>query len=114
MHEFAGGQLIRHVVMFKFRTGVTWSDPRAVAAERATASHPQHIEEILGWEFGRNLSSRPVAYDFVLIGTFADHAAVDRYLTHPDHLRGVRLWEAIATWVIADFAGATFESAENR
>jgi hypothetical protein len=107
MHESARGQFIRHVVMFKFRTGVTWSDPRAVAAERATAGHPQHIGEILGWEFGRNLSSRPVAYDFVLIGTFADHAAVDRYLTHPDHLRGVRLWEAIATWAIADFASAT-------
>jgi stress responsive alpha/beta barrel protein len=94
---------MRHVVLFRFRTGVTWADPRAVAAERATADHPRYIKDILGWEFGRNLSSRPIAYDFALIGTFADQAAIDRYLNHPDHLRGVRLWEEIATWVMADF-----------
>jgi hypothetical protein len=102
MHEFAQGRLIRHVVLFKFNTGVTWEDPRAVAAERVTANHPKHIEDILGWESGRNLSSRPVAYDFALVGTFADEAAIERYLNHPDHLRGVRLWGEIATWVIAD------------
>jgi hypothetical protein len=101
---------IRHVVLFRFRPGVTWDDPRAVAAEQATAGHPEHIEEIIDWESGRNLSVRPAAYDFALIGTFADQAAVDRYLGHPDHVRGVRLWDEIATWVIADFPGGRTSS----
>ncbi|WDO05343.1 Dabb family protein [Streptomyces murinus] len=98
--------MIRHTVLFRFRPEVDWSDARARAAEAATAGHPDHIEEILGWEFGRNMTERPVAYDFALIGTFADRGAVDRYLTHPDHVRGVELWREIATWVVADFAVA--------
>lgn len=98
--------MIRHVVLFRFRPGVDWSDARARAAEAATASHPDHIEEILDWEFGRNMTERAVAYDFALIGTFADREAIDRYLNHPDHVRGVELWKEIATWVVADFTVA--------
>jgi len=103
MRDFGHGQAIRHVVLFKFRPGVTWADPRAAAAEEATVGHPGQIEEILSWEFGRNLASRAAAYDFALIATFAGQAEVARYLNHPDHLRGVRLWQEIATWVVADF-----------
>ncbi|MFJ9646211.1 Dabb family protein (plasmid) [Streptomyces sp. HUAS TT3] len=102
--------MIRHTVLFRFKPGIDWSDPRAGAAEAATAGHPDRIEEILGWEYGRNLTDRPVAYDFALIGTFADREAVDRYLIHPDHVRGVGLWREIATWVVADFAAAGIRS----
>ncbi|MEV6731335.1 MULTISPECIES: Dabb family protein [unclassified Streptomyces] len=98
--------MIRHTVLFRFRPGVDWSDTRAQAAEAAAAGHPEQIEEILGWEFGRNMTERAVAYDFALIGTFADREAIDRYLNHPDHVRGVELWREIATWVVADFAVA--------
>ncbi|MCX5415807.1 Dabb family protein [Streptomyces sp. NBC_00059] len=94
--------MIRHVVLFRFRDGVDWSDPRAVEAEAATAAHPAHIPEILHWEHGRNLNSRAAGYDFGLIGTFADLPAIDRYLSHPDHQAGVAAWQAIATWVVAD------------
>jgi hypothetical protein len=95
--------MIKHVVLFKFCEGVDWTDPRAVDAEAATADHPRHIPEILGWEYGRNLNDRPQAHDFALVGTFADLDAVSRYLVHPDHRRGVRLWRSIADWVVADF-----------
>ena len=95
--------MIRHVVLFRFRDGLDWSDPRAAEAEAATAAHPAHIPEILGWEHGRSLNSRAIGYDFALIGTFADLAAVNRYLDHPDHRAGVDRWRAIATWVVADF-----------
>ncbi|MFJ1643384.1 MULTISPECIES: Dabb family protein [unclassified Streptomyces] len=96
--------MIRHSVLFRFRPGIDWSDPRARAAEAATASHPAQIKEILGWEFGRNLTERAAGYDFALVGTFGNLEAVDHYLNHPDHVRGVELWREIATWVVADFA----------
>jgi hypothetical protein len=94
--------MIRHVVLFRFRDGVDWSDPRAAEAEAATAAHPAHIPEILAWEHGRNLNSRAAGYDFALIGTFADLSAVERYLVHPDHRDGVAKWREIATWVVVD------------
>jgi hypothetical protein len=95
---------IRHVVLFRFRQGVDWSDPRASAAAQVTADHPRYIPEILNWECGRNLTDRAVACDFALVGTFADRAAVDSYLIDPDHQRGVELWREIATWVVVDYA----------
>ncbi|NUS16800.1 MAG: Dabb family protein [Streptomyces sp.] len=94
---------IRHIVLFKFKEGVTWSDPRAEEAEAATKGHPRWIPDIAGWQCGRNISDRPIAHDFALIGDFADQDAVDRYLVHPDHVRGADLWRAIADWSVVDF-----------
>ncbi|MFI2259779.1 Dabb family protein [Streptomyces tubercidicus] len=95
--------MLRHVVLFKLSPGVDWDDPRAQRAEVATRNHPQHIAEILSWECGRNTADRPIAYDFALCGTFSDADAVNRYLRHPDHVSGVDLWRAIATWVVVDY-----------
>lgn len=94
--------MIVHVVAFKFKTGVSWQDPRAAAAERVTHEHPRHIPEISHWTVGRNISERPVAYDFAVIGHFTDRARLDRYLVHPDHQRGVRAWREIGTWIVVD------------
>ncbi|GGM06052.1 hypothetical protein GCM10010129_57160 [Streptomyces fumigatiscleroticus] len=94
---------IRHVVLFKFKDGVSWSDPRAAEAEAATRQHPRHIPDIVNWQCGRNVAERSIAHDFALIGDFADQDAVARYLVHPDHVRGVELWRAIADWSVVDF-----------
>jgi hypothetical protein len=101
--------MIKHLVLFKFHDGIDWTDARAQQAEQVTRGHPAHIPEILGWEVGRNVSDRSQAYDFALIGTFADQTAVTRYLCHQDHQRGVRMWRDIATWVVADFNGPETE-----
>ncbi|MFF3909514.1 Dabb family protein [Streptomyces sp. NPDC001848] len=90
-------------MLFKFKDGVSWSDFRAQEAEAATRQHPQHIPDIVNWQCGRNVADRLVAHDFALIGDFADRDAVARYLVHPDHVRGVELWRAIADWVVVDF-----------
>jgi quinol monooxygenase YgiN len=94
------------MVSFTFRPGRSWDDPEAVAAERITENHWRHIPEILSWRVGRNTTPRAVAADFALIGRFADRAALERYLTHPDHQRGVRAWRELSTWVIADLEDA--------
>lgn len=94
--------MIRHVVCFRFRPGVSWTDPRALAAEQVTRDHPRHIAEILTWTVGRNTTPRSAAYDFALVAEFADRASLDRFMGHPDHQRGVAAWAEISTWVVVD------------
>jgi hypothetical protein len=94
--------VIAHIVCFRLRPGITWADPRAVAAEAVSHRHPEHIPEILSWSAGRNSTFRDVAYDFAVIGRFADRPALERYISHPHHLIGVRAWRELANWVVVD------------
>lgn len=95
--------MLNHVVLFKFHDGVSWDDPRAREAEQVSQGHPRHIPDIISWECGRNTTARDIGYDFAVLGRFADHDAIKRYLVHPDHVRGVELWRRIATWAVVDF-----------
>jgi len=94
--------MIRHTVLFKFRPGISWEDPRVERAEQITRALPIHIPEIKNWWVGRNIAKRENAYDLVLQGDFADQEALARYLTHPEHQRGVAAWRELATWVVVD------------
>lgn len=94
--------MISHIVCFRFQPGVTWADPRAVAAERISRGHPQHIPEIRSWTVGRNIADRAAAYDFALVGRFDDREGLERYMIHPDHQRGVSAWSELSTWVVVD------------
>jgi len=94
--------MITHVVCFRFRDGIDWDDPRASAAERITRGHPEHVPQILSWTVGRNVTDRPTGYDFAVVATFADLAALEAYQQHPDHRRGVRAWRELSTWVVVD------------
>jgi hypothetical protein len=94
--------VIIHVVVFKFANGVSWNDPRALEAERISLGHPQHIGEILRWTAGRNSSTRPDAYDFGVIGHFANRDSLRRYMMHPDHQRGIDAWSDLSTWIVVD------------
>lgn len=103
---------IRHIVLFKFDDGISWGDPRALAAEKITLEHPRHIPEIAGWQAGRSVAERAEGYDFALIGDFADHTALSGYMTHPHHQRGVTAWRAISTWVVADLDLGSVDAVE--
>ena len=94
--------MISHIVCFRFRPGVTWDDPRAERAAQISRAHPEQIPEIRSWSAGRNSTSRKVAYDFAVVGTFDDRAALGRYMDHPDHRRGVEAWTELSTWVVVD------------
>ncbi|MFF1453615.1 Dabb family protein [Streptomyces sp. NPDC058274] len=94
--------MISHIVCFRFLPGITWADPRAVAAEAISRAHPEHIPDIVSWSVGRNTTIREAAHDFAVIGQFEDRAALDRYRVHPDHQRGVRAWTELSTWVVVD------------
>ncbi|MEU9332939.1 Dabb family protein [Streptomyces sp. NPDC048290] len=95
--------MIRHLVLFKLNEGVSPDDPRVAAAVASFDGLDDRIEELREWELGRNISDRPIAYDFAINSVVEDPAALRRYLEHPDHQAGVALWRAVATWVVADF-----------
>jgi hypothetical protein len=94
--------VIRHIVLFKFKPGVSWDDPRAQEAERVAAKVGGEVPELHKWRFGRNISNRPISYDFAVIGIMDDEDALERYLAHPFHREATRLWREISDWVIAD------------
>jgi hypothetical protein len=94
--------VIRHIVLFRFKPGVGWNDPRAVAAERSTAKVGDEVPGVHAWRYGRNVSPREIAYDFYAEGLLDDMESVERYLVHPFHQESVQLWRELADWVIVD------------
>ena len=77
--------MIRHCVLFKFRTGVS-ADERAEIYAGLNALVGQ-IDGLLSATFGPNVSPEGLGQGFNdgFIMDFADEAARDRYLPHPAH-----------------------------
>jgi len=94
--------VIRHIVLFKLKPGRSWSDAAVQAAERTAQQVGQQVPELQYWYVGRNVSDRPVAYDYAAVGLLPDDAALRRYLEHPFHQQAIAEWREISDWVIAD------------
>ena len=96
--------MINHVVLIKFKPGVSDSDIDAL--EKSLDDLPNRIVEIQTYEFGRDLLHTARSYDFALVALFANLEAIQRYQEHPAHLKVLqkvtRLSEHILT---VDFEG---------
>lgn len=96
--------MINHVVLIKFKPGVSDSDIEAL--EKSLDDLPNRIVEIHTYEFGRDLLHTARSYDFALVALFANLEAVQRYQENPAHLKVwqkiIRLSENIFT---VDFEG---------
>lgn len=77
--------VLRHVVLFKFKDSSTQADVKMV--EKAFADLPSKIEEIKEYEWGTNNSpeglNQGLTHCFLL--TFSSEEDRDAYLIHPDH-----------------------------
>ena len=74
--------MLKHVVLMKFKAGV--GEAEMADLEKGLGALPAVIPEIRGYDFGRD--RRPErAFDFALVSTFDDWAALDRYKPHPSH-----------------------------
>jgi hypothetical protein len=94
--------MIRHIALFKLHPTVNWEEPRTKLAVEYANRVGHEVPELMSWYAGRNFSDRPVAYDFVVMGTVRDQHDLDRYLVHPFHQKAVEHWREISEWVIAD------------
>ena len=85
--------ILMHIVMFTSRSPWNCSSQEAIDAERATHDHLLHMSEIKGWTSGRNITSRDITADFVVIGQSEKHVELNSYIIHSDHQKGViYLW----------------------
>jgi Stress responsive A/B Barrel Domain len=94
--------MIRHIVLFKLRSGFSFEDNDVQEAEQMARQVGDEVPELKEWQAGRNISERDIAYDFAVVGVVADEPALERYMGHPFHQESIRRWRAISTWVIAD------------
>jgi hypothetical protein len=94
--------MIRHIVLFKFKPGITWNEPAALAAEQSSHQVGERVPDLLHWQVGRNISSRAIAHDFVVMGLVQDQESLQRYLVHPFHQESAARWREISSWVVAD------------
>lgn len=81
----AGGKLLRHVVLFKFKDSSTPADiDRIVTAFRGL---PGKIPQIKGFEWGTDVSpeGKQQGLTHCFLVTFATEADRDAYLPHPAH-----------------------------
>jgi hypothetical protein len=75
--------MIKHVVLAKFKPGVTEAD--VAELRKKLAALPAIIPEIKGYDFGQDVRPEKTL-DFALVSAFEDMAAVKRYLVQPDHV----------------------------
>jgi len=91
--------MIQHIVFFKFKTSTT--DAQIDAIADGLSGLPDKIDEIRGFVFGRDVIRSERSYDFGLVSSFDDLAALDRYQVHPEHQKVVTLVKEAAESVVA-------------
>jgi heme-degrading monooxygenase HmoA len=79
------GKVLRHVVMYKFKEGVTPAQVQEVID--TFAALPRKIDTIIGFEHGENVSKEGKSEGFthVFVVTFRDEQGLADYLVHPAH-----------------------------
>jgi len=91
--------MITHVVMMKFKSGVT--DDQITDLEASFEELPEKIIEIQSYEFGRDVIRSERSYDFALVSIFANLDTLKHYQTHPAHLVVVQKLQAMCEQIIA-------------
>lgn len=78
-------QVLRHVVLFKFKDSATETDIQQIV--EAFKELPNKIDGILDFEWGTDVSTEGISNGFThcFFVTFEDEKARDTYLPHPAH-----------------------------
>jgi hypothetical protein len=91
--------MLKHVVLFKFKAETTAADIDKLATRLGAL--PEIISEIREFVFGRDVVRSERSYDFGLVSSFDDRAALDAYAIHPDHQLVVVHVKQICSSVVA-------------
>ncbi len=95
--------MIVHLVLFRFKPGITRGDPRVGRVASSMDDLPVRIGTIRAWEHGFNEVSDPQAWDYGLRAVFDNRRDLEDYFAHPDHLPVLAAWEELADLAFADF-----------
>lgn len=91
--------MLKHVVLFKFKAETTAADIDKLAT--GLGALPEIISEIHEFVFGRDVVRSERSYDFGLVSSFDDRAALDAYAIHPEHQLVVAHVKQICSSVVA-------------
>jgi hypothetical protein len=91
--------MLTHVVLFKFKTETSGEDIQRLA--EGLGNLPHVIEEIREFRFGKDIIHSERSYDFGLISSFDDLAAMQRYQIHPEHQKVLAHVKTITSSVVA-------------
>ena len=85
------GKMLRHVVMFKFKSDT--SDKKIDEVTDAFAALPKKIDAIKDFEWGTDVSveNKSAGFTHCFVVTFSDEKGRDVYLPHPAHKDFVKL-----------------------
>lgn len=94
------GQLLRHVVLFKFKDSAATADIQK--AENAFKALPEKIKEIAAFEWGKNNSPEKLNQEFThcFFVSFKSEGDREIYLPHPAHLAFVEVLKPILDKVL--------------
>ena len=95
--------MIRHIVLFKLKDGLTREDPRVVAVSAALDALGPTLPPVLAWETHWCFGSRAVSHDFALVCDVADEAGLQAYLTDPEHQKVAAALNEVYTLSVGDF-----------
>lgn len=95
--------MIRHIVLFKLKPGVAREDPRVAQWMDMMRTLHTQIPTSVDWEFGWNITDRPIAYDVGLNSSFRTREDLAAYLPHAAHQAMVAVAKQVADWVICDY-----------
>ncbi len=86
-------QLLRHVVLFKFKDGTTPEQVREIV--NAFCALPSKVEVIHDFEWGTDISveNRSEGFTHCFVVTFKSEADRAKYLPHPEHKEFGRILE---------------------
>ncbi len=77
--------MITHLVLFKFKPGITLQDMRVQSWIEQMNDLPKHIPGITGWQHGPNVTKDDEAYDYALASRFENEGTLQIYFEHPVH-----------------------------
>jgi hypothetical protein len=95
--------MVRHIVLFALKEGITKEDGRVRKAFGELEQLDKRIATIRGWELGDNFSARPVAVDYALVSSFDTEEDLDGYIRHEAHQNIVARLKEVCTWVACDY-----------
>lgn len=85
--------MIRHIVFFKFKPGITEEQKNKLTADLKTLK--DKIPLIKRLEVGFDIGRKPNSYDLVLNTDFNTWEDVEKYSAHPDHVAVVEFIKQI-------------------
>jgi len=103
-HSAKDNQVLRHVVLFKFKDGTSAEQIKSV--EDAFRALPGKIKQVKDFEWGVNVSPENLAqgYTHCFFVTFSTQKDRDEYLPHPAHKEfGVLLKPYLDKVLVVDY-----------